>query len=406
MIKDYSVIALKNLKKRGIRSILTLMGIIIGIATVVSLISLGDGLQSAILSQFGISSTEVITVQAGGISAVGPPGTAVANPLVNSDVAAIERISYVETAIARHIETVKLEFNDRLVIGTAGDLPSGEKRKVIYEILEIETLEGKLLGDGDSNRVVLGNNFKFKEKNGFEKEIDAGDKIKVNGQTYQVKGILEKKGSFIFDNIILLNEKDLEKITDYGETVDLISVKVRDKQDIEPAKKEIEDLLRRRRDVSKGEEDFEVSTPDAALQSVNQILTGVQIFVVMIASISILVGSIGIVNTMTTSVLERVKEIGIMKAIGAKNRDIFYQFFIEAGLLGLFGGIIGIILGTGIGYFGTKAINSFLGAETSPGINLILIFGTLIGSFVLGSLSGIVPAWRASKQKPIEALRK
>ncbi len=406
MIRDYSVIAFKNLKKRGLRSILTLIGIIIGIATVVSLISLGDGLQQAILSQFGISSTEVITVQAGGINAVGPPGTGVSNPLRNSDVEAISRINHVDASIARHIETVKIEFNDKLVIGNAGDIPDGKNRKIIYDILEIKAHKGNLLEDGDVNRVVLGNNFNYPDKNGFDKAIGIGDKIKINDRKYQVKGILEKKGSFIFDNIILLNEESLSQITEYQDKVDLISVKVMDKKDIEEIKKTIEDLLRKRRDVSKGEEDFEVSTPEAALQSVNQILEGVKIFVVMIAAISILVGSIGIVNTMTTSVLERVKEIGIMKAIGAKNIDIFYLFFIEAGLLGMLGGIVGIIFGTTIGYFGTMGINSFLGAETSPKISLMLITSALTGSFLLGALSGIIPALNASRQKPVEALRK
>ncbi len=405
MIRDYLLFAFRNVKRRCIRSILTLLGIIIGIATVVSLISLGDGLQNAVLSQFGISSTEIITVQAGGISAVGPPGTGVAKPLTNEDVDSIERINSVDVAIARHIETVRLEFDDKLVIGTAGDIPTGEKRKILYEIIEIEPLYGKLLEEGDSNRVVLGNNFYFADKNGFDKKIDVGDKISINDKDYQVKGILKKKGSFIFDNIVLLNEEVLSEISNYGETVDVISVKVKQKELIDEVQESIEDVLRKNRDVSKGEEDFEVSTPQASLAEVNQIITGIKIFVVMIAAISIFIGAIGIVNTMTTSVLERVKEIGVMKAIGAKNKDIFYQFFIEAGLLGFVGGIIGIIFGTALGYFGTLAINSFLGAQTAPQISLFLILFTLLGSFLLGAVSGIIPAISAANKKPVESLR-
>ncbi|MGV8142490.1 MAG: ABC transporter permease [Candidatus Pacearchaeota archaeon] len=405
MIRDYLLFAVRNIKRRGVRSILTLLGIIIGIATVVSLISLGDGLQNAVLSQFGISSTEIITVQAGGISAVGPPGTGVSKPLTDKDVEDIERINSVDVAIARHIETVRLEFNDKLTIGTAGDVPDGEKRKIFYDIVEIEPEYGKLLEQGDANRVVLGNNFYFADKNGFDKRIDVGDKVTINDKDYQVKGILKKKGSFIFDNIILLNEETLSEISNYGETVDLISVKVKQKDLLDETVKSIEEVLRKNRDVSKGEEDFEVSTPEGALAEVNQIITGIQIFVVMIAAISIFIGAIGIVNTMTTSVLERVKEIGVMKAIGAKNKDIFYQFFIEAGFLGLVGGIIGIIFGTALGYFGTLAINSFLGAETAPQISLFLILTTLLGSFLLGAISGIIPAITAANKNPVEALR-
>ena len=141
------------------------------------------------------------------------------------------------------------------------------------------------------------------------------------------------------------------------------------------------------------------------LATVNQILTGVQIFIVLIATIAIIIGAIGIVNTMMTSVMERKKEIGIMKAIGARNLDIFLQFFIEAGMLGLVGGLVGIIAGIGIGYLGTIGINYLIGAETSPSINFMLIFATLLGSFIIGSIAGITPAMKAAKQNPVEVLR-
>lgn len=405
MIADYIPIAFRNLRRRGIRSWLTLLGIFIGIATVVSLISLGGGLRSAILSQFGISSTEVIQVQAGGLNSFGPPGTSVAKPLTLDDVEAIERLNSVEAAIPRQIVTVRAEFNDKLIIGSATNIVSGSDRKLMYDILDVETIEGRLLEDGDNGKVVLGYNYGLEDKNGFDKSVMVGNSITINDKKYQVRGILEKKGSFIFDQIIMLNDDDLKSISDYGDNVDLIGVKVRSKDLIDIAEQDIEDLLRERRDVKRGEEDFEVSTPEASLATVNQILTGIQIFVVMIAAISIIVGSLGIVNTMTTSVLERVKEIGIMKAIGARNSDIFYQFFIEAGLLGLVGGVAGIICGIAIGYFGTFSINTFLGATTSPEINWILIIFTFIGSFLVGAVSGIVPAIRAANQKPVEALR-
>jgi len=163
--------------------------------------------------------------------------------------------------------------------------------------------------------------------------------------------------------------------------------------------------LRKRRNVKIGEEDFQVSTPQAMLEQVNSVLGGIQAFIVIIASISILVGAIGIINTMTTSVLERKKEIGIMKAIGARNKHIFFQFFVESGLMGLVGGILGIIFGLIIGYAGTYGINSFLGSESSPEINIILIVGALIGSFLIGAIAGIFPAMRAANQNPVEALR-
>ncbi len=187
--------------------------------------------------------------------------------------------------------------------------------------------------------------------------------------------------------------------------MDIIAAKVKNKDLMDKAKEDIEELLRKRRDVKKGEENFEVSTPEASLATVNSILTGIQIFVVLIALISIAVGSIGIVNTMTTSVLEREKEIGIMKAIGAKNSDVFFQFFFEAGLLGLMGGILGILVGVGLGWIGTNAINNFIGSSITPRIDFMLIGLSLLGSFLIGSISGVIPAIRAASKNPVDALK-
>ena len=405
MLKDYFWLAIKNLKKRGVRSWLTLLGIVIGIAVVVSLISLGDGLKSAVNSQFGISTTEVITVQAGGLNSYGPPGSGAVNPLTEDDSNAIENLDNVEVAIPRNIETVKIEFNDIVSVGYAASIIEGEKRSYIYEIIDIETDSGRLLKDGDYYDVVLGSGFIDGETNGFGKDLQVGNKILVQDKEFEVVGILKKKGSFILDNAILIDDTPLREISKSGTEVDIIAVKVKDKELMEQAKEDIEKLLRKRRDVKEGEEDFEVSTPEAALQTVNQILGGVQAFIVIIAFASIIVGAIGIVNTMTTSVLERKREIGIMKAIGARNSNIFMQFLVESGLLGLVGGIIGVIFGSIIGFAGVSVINNFIGATTRPGINIVLVLSALFGGFIIGAISGIAPAMQAARQKPVEALR-
>src|SRR3989344_5567275 len=314
MISDYIGIAFRNLRRRGIRSYLTLLGIFIGIAVVISLISLGNGLKVAVNSQFGISSTQVISVQAGGLTGYGTPGTGVIKPLTKDDAIAISKLNNVEKAVGRNVESLKLEYNSKSQIGFTTNIPSGEDRKFVYETIEISPLVGRLLKDGDSGVVVLGYNYYTNEET--------------------------------FENIIYMNEKDLEELTGDSETLDLIAVHVKTKEDMPQVKEDIERILRKIRNVKIGQEDFEVSTPEQALSTVNQILTGVQIFIVLIALISILVGAVGIVNTMTTSVLERKKEIGTMKAIGARNSDIFYQFFIEAGLLGLIGGLLGVAIGS------------------------------------------------------------
>jgi len=404
MIKDYFILSTKNLKRRGVRSWLTLLGIFIGITAVIALISLGDGLKLAVNSQFGVSSTQLITVQAGGLSGYGPPGSFVVNPLTKEDAEAIGKLSTVELAIPRRIETLNLEFNNKLQVTAVGSIPTENTQK-IYELQEISAQYGRLLNKDDIGKVVLGNNFADAKKSGFDKEIMPGASVTINERKFKVIGIMEKKGSFILDNAILMLEPDLNDLMGNADRVNMIIVKIKNKDLMAKAQAEIEDLMRERRDVKKGEEDFEVSTPEAMLATVNQILTGVQMFIVLIATIAIVIGTIGIINTMMTSVMERRKEIGIMKAIGARNSDIFLQFFIEAGMLGLIGGIIGVIAGIGIGYAGTLGINYYIGSETSPTINFMLIFLTLIGSFIIGAIAGITPAMKAARQNPVEVLR-
>ena len=401
---DYLILALKNLKHRGVRSWLTLLGIFIGVTAVVALISLGAGLQAAVSAQFGISATNVLVIQAGGMNNYGLPGSGAVNKLTTSDAKAIEELSSVATTITRNIVVVKTEFNHKLDIATAGSVPYGKKKKELWKALDLKIEYGRFLQDSDSRKVVLGNGFSSSD-NKFGKAIQVGNKILIDGEKFGVVGILKKKGSFIFDNIILINDKPLKNLAGYGDKVDMIVAIAKDANQMNRTKNDIEKLLRKRRDVKKGEENFEITTPEAMMQTVNNILGGVRIFIVIIASLSILVGILGIINTMTTSVLERRKDIGIMKAIGAKNSQIFTQFFFESGMLGFIGGVAGVILGSLIGIIGTLAIKNFLGTNIPLTINPILIIGALLGSFLVGAIAGIIPAMRASRQNPVEALR-
>lgn len=403
MIKDSFVLALKNLKHRGIRSWLTLLGIFIGITAVVSLISLGNALQLAVSSQFGISTTEVITIEAGGMN-LGAPGAGAVNPLTIKEYEAIERLSSVESTLRVNIESGKLEYKDIEIFGFATGLPEGDNRKFAAEFYDLEVEEGRLLKETDSGKVFLGYNF-YVDKVGLGNKLIPGKKIIISGKEFEVIGILDKKGSFIYDNIVYMNQDELEELMEIEDTISSIYVKPKDKEEMDKTKEDIEKALRKVRDVKEGEEDFIVSTPEASMSQVNGILSGVKAFIVIVALISIFIGALGIVNTMTTSVMERKKEIGIMKSIGAKNGHIFLQFFIEAGLLGLIGGLIGAIVGTFIGFVGTLGINSFVGADLKPKVDFLLISLSLLGSFLIGAASGIIPAMKASKQSPVDALR-
>jgi len=406
MIKDFFLLAFKNLKSRGIRSWLTLLGVIIGITAVVSLISLGNGLQLAVANQFGVNSNELITIQAGGLTGFGPPGSTVVDPITRDDARAIERLSSVENAVVRNIKSGIVEYNDHVQFRYVGSLAKNkEDLELMHLNLGQDPIFGRLLKTTDSGKVVLGYNYYANEEDWGGKSITVGKTISINDEKFEVAGILEKQGSIIMDNVVLMLEDEMDDIFNFGEVADVIIVDPKDKDDLDKTKEDIEKLLRQRRDVKKGEENFEVSTPESALASINSVLSGVQIFIVIVASISIFIGLIGIINTMTTSVMERRKEIGITKSIGARNEHVFLQFFIESSLLGLVGGIVGAFLGTIIGILGVQGINGFIGTDLAPNIDFILIFFSLLGSFLIGGIAGIIPAMQAAKQNPVEALR-
>jgi putative ABC transport system permease protein len=404
MIKDYFTLAIKNLQKRGIRSWLTLLGIVIGVAVVISLVFLGNGLKMAVMNQFGMDATEIISVQAGGLNAFGPPGTGVVNPLTIKDLEEIEKLSSVKRAIRRNIGSVETKFDGKAAISFVTNVPL-EERRFIQEIGNIEIERGRFFEGSDSRKVVLGYNFLVGKTSLTDKEIFPGNRITINDEKYEVVGITKRKGSFIQDNVIFMTDEDMQRAINYGDNIDIIAVQPENAQRMEETVRDIERVLRRTRNVKEGEEDFEVSTPEASLAMINDIITGVQIFIILVAAISIFVGIVGIINTMTTSVLERRRDIGIMKAVGAKNSQVFLQFFVEAGMLGLVGGIIGVLFGILVGWVGILALGNFLATDLNLEIDWIVIISVFVGSFLIGGIAGIAPAIKAANQNPVEALK-
>jgi putative ABC transport system permease protein len=183
-------------------------------------------------------------------------------------------------------------------------------------------------------------------------------------------------------------------------------VQVEDKNKVESIAKEIERRLRKDRNQKEGEEDFSVQTPSQALETINTILNIINLIVSGIAAISLLVGGIGIANTMFTSVLERTREIGTMKAVGAKNRDVLFIFLIESGMLGLIGGIVGAILGLALAFLVSSSANSYFGEQIIVvSLSWPLLLGAIAFSFLVGIAAGTLPALQASRLKPTEALR-
>ncbi len=404
MLFDYFTLALKNLKKRGLRSWLTMLGIFIGIAAVVSLISLGDGLQHAITGQFATLDADKLVIQNSG-TGFGPPGSTVVKKLNEHDIKIIESVQGVGEAIPRLIRIVKVEFNKISKFRYIASIPPDKNHiKIIYDALNINVQEGRLLTESDKGKIVLGNDYR---DDSFGKKIRVGSVLKIQGKEFQVVGILKKASTFQLNSVILMPESDLKDILKIGDEIDLIVVQIQDKDKIEEISKKIELELRKDRHLKIGEEDFSVQTPLQSIQTISTVLNVIQLVISGIAAISLLVGGIGIANTMFTSVLERRREIGVMKAMGAQNKDILSIFLIESGLLGIIGGIIGVIIGLSLAFLVSGLASSALG-----GINLQvkisppLIIFSLSFSLIIGIFSGIIPALQASKLNPIEALRK
>ena len=404
MIFDYFLIAYRGMKRRKIRSWLTMLGIFIGIAAVISLIGLGEGLRIGITSQFGFLGSDILTIQSKGLD-YGVPGSGAIVPLTEDLAKKISNIHNVETAFNRYVSIQNIEFNNKMIIGAIVSIPTGKDKKITYEMLNLKAEKGRMLKDIDDKKIVIGND--FLDDKIFGKAVKVGDSIKINNIKFEVVGILEKKGNFMLDQGIAINtDAMLNELNVNKNEVNIIAAKVKDENKIEKTQQDIEKELRKLRDVKKGEEDFTVTSPQKTLESLNSTLFAVQLFVYIIAIISLLVGGIGIMNTMYTAVLERTKEIGIMKSIGAKNSGIFSIFFIESGLMGTVGGLIGIGIGSGVAYglafIGRKLLSQeMIQAHISP----TLIIGTLLFSFILGTLFGILPAMRASKLQPVESIR-
>ncbi|MBS3091827.1 ABC transporter permease [Candidatus Pacearchaeota archaeon] len=404
MIIDYLVLALKSLKHRGLRTWLTMLGIFIGIAAVVSLISLGSGLQSAITGQFGGLSIDTLTIS-NAATAFGPPGSTSVKKLNDHDLDIVKNTDGVKLVVTRLIRIIKFEYNDNTAFIYIADLPEEkEQMDFVYKVANFKSEKGRILNSNDHGKVLLGSDFLTDR---FGKTIEPGSKVKINGKDFEVVGISKKTSNFIFNGAIIMLNDDMENLLDIHDNIDLIVAQVEDQNKINDVANEIERKLRKDRNKRIGEEDFSVQTPLESLSAVSTVLNIVNLIVIGIAAISLLVGGIGITNTMYTSTLERTKEIGIMKAVGAKNKDILFIFLIESGLLGLVGGIIGAALGLRLAFAASSVAGSFLGGiDLQVQVSWPLLIGSVAFSFLLGIFSGLLPALQASKLKPVEALRK
>ncbi|MBS3109187.1 ABC transporter permease [Candidatus Woesearchaeota archaeon] len=403
MIIDYITYGFKNIKKRKMRSWLTMVGIFVGIAAVVSLISLGQGLQKAIQDEFQSLGADKLIIQpkGGGFGSVGTSPS----KLTDEDIDQIKKTKGVDTAIGLLYHTAIIEFDDDQYVSLVYGMPMTPKEnELVTQMNVVEIESGRALKSSDTGKAVVG--YRYAHNQIFKRNLRLGDKILVDNIPLEIVGFMEQIGSEIDDTVIYVTQDQIEKMYDIAGQFDFVYVKASSGVDPQDLVEPVERTLRKSRDVDEGQEDFEVQTFQEVLESFLSIFRIVQAVIVGIAAISLLVGAIGITNTMYTAVLERTKEIGVMKAIGAKNSDVLTIFLIESGFLGLAGGTIGIIFGTGI----SKLVE--IVAAQSLGTDLLrayfpawLIFGALAFAIVIGMAAGVMPAKQASSLQPVDALR-
>lgn len=404
MIKEYFKIAIGSIRQRQLRSWLTLIGIFIGIAAVVSLISIGQGLQAVVEEEFTALGANRILVQPAG-SSFGA-GDGVGEPLTKDDVEALERVSGVDMVSYTAYRPANMEWgNNDFQIGFVISIPPGQKGELIKQMMGADKgsiLLGSELRDNERRRVLLGYNYGF--SNRYDTLLTPGRKILINGYEFEVAGIKESLGNDQDNVQVFINERDFEELFD-GDQLNMIVLEVMPGRVPAEVLPDVEDALRRHRDVKEGQEDFEAETFENVLASFLVLINVVQAVIIGIASISLFVGAVGIANTMYTAVIERTKEIGVMKAIGAKNSDIQNMFLIESGLLGFLGGLIGVLIGVGISKIIEIIVAIAIGADyLRPVFPIWLIVGSLLFAFALGSISGYYPAKQAAKMNPVDAL--
>ena len=403
MILDYFKLAFRSLKGRSVRTWLTMIGIFIGITAVVSLISLGQGMQTSINYEFEKIGKNRIMIMPGS-GQFGPSGGSMfTGKMTEDDLNVVRKIKGVDIATATISKDGRVKFKDKTEFMSIWGYDTDQDAEALTErtsFLDIE--EGRQLKKGDKYKAVIGYNVAYDK---FEKDVSIGDKLLIEDIEFKVVGIQKKAGTGVHDSLVRIPIEQAREIYDEPEEISTIFALTELTEEPSEVAENINKGLRRHRDVKEGEEDFTVQTAEQMIAQLNTILGVVTIFVVGIAAISLIVGGIGIMNTMYTTVLERTKEIGIMKSIGARNSSVLLIFLFESGILGLAGGVVGVLLGLGIAKIG-ELIAQKLGADIfHASFSPLLIIGALAFAYLVGTLSGILPARQASKMNPVDALR-
>ncbi len=397
-----------GLRANKTRAALTILGIVIGITAIMVVMSVGTGAQQLILNQIQGIGGETIIIEPGR-EPKGPSdfGEAFTDSLKDRELAAVQKLEgrglSEITPLVVSVGTVSFE-NETKRANVRGVTPA------FFRILNLAADEGNLFTEDDVREheqvAVIGATIK---DDVFGLSDAVGKRIKIKNTSLRVIGVLAKKGQVSFINVDDMVFMPYTATQDYLTGTNFfqgIFVKAASKDEVKPMVAEIEYSLRELHRITDPEkDDFHVSTQEDALETVSLITTSLTAMLVAIAAISLVVGGIGIMNIMLVSVTERTREIGLRKAVGARNRDILTQFLTESVMLTMLGGIMGILLGALISYLAALVLSKTVASGWTFTFPLsATLLGLGVSSFV-GIVFGLYPARQASKKSPMEALR-
>ena len=397
-----------------LRSSLTILGIVIGVAAVIAMLSVGQGAQNSITSSINSIGTNLLFVSAGGGPRFGGEGGPVfirnVRELTLADAQAL-----LDPFQAPAIQAVAPVLQGGNISAAANGQTTTTSilgvTPAYFSMRNELVAQGTIFSDQQVNihaRVtVIGPDLATTL---FGRTTDlTGQAIRINSQTFTIIGVLESKGGTSVgssDNqaLIPLTTTRDRVIRRPGKSVDMIYVQATDANAVSEASAQISNIMRMRHHVAEGQEDFSVFNQQDLAQTASSIIGVMTTFLGGIAAISLLVGGIGIMNIMLVSVTERTREIGLRKAVGARNRDILIQFLVESLFLSLLGGLMGIVLGWLIAMI-IGRIASASGTALTPAVSLNAILLATLFSAAVGLFFGIYPARRAARLEPVEALR-
>jgi putative ABC transport system permease protein len=405
--RDLFATAARALRTNPLRSALTALGVIIGVASVVAMVALGQGAQKQVQASISSLGSNLLIVvpgaaRAGGV--VGAPGSF--NSLTLADAEAIQREISGIAAVApsqrggAQIVAQGANWNTRIEGVTPDYLMARDW----------EVASGRFFDERETRQArkvaVFGATV---ARELFPNADPVGERVRISGGTYEIIGVLESKGQSGFgqdqDDIVLAPLQTVKRRVagrqGRANTVSQISVKAENEDDLSRIQEEVETLLRQRHRIGQGDsDDFTVQNLSSIAETAQQTTQTFTYLLAGISAVSLLVGGIGIMNIMLVSVTERTREIGLRKALGARKSDILRQFGLEAIVLSLAGGVVGLILGA----LAAWGITSLMNLPLTIGVSSAIV--ALVFSAFVGVAFGSFPAWRAAQLDPIEALRR